>query len=201
MVSYLQGRGIDADIISKCIGLGILYESRQYRNCVFVGLNPEGKPRYVCIRGTRGRYKGEAEGSDKRYGFYLPSQNSSCPSITVTKSPIDSLSIASLRKMQGEDWAEDNYLSLGKTAPCALLQFLADHPAVDKVELCLDNDKAGILGMERIHKAIQESPELSRRVLDVKDTPPPASCGKDYNRLLQRKLAEKLGRGGGAWQL
>ena len=35
-VSYLLGRGIDADVISRCIREGILYESRQYHNCVFV---------------------------------------------------------------------------------------------------------------------------------------------------------------------
>ena len=45
VVSYLQGRGIDADIISRCIGLGILYESRRYHNCVFVGRDLGGKAR------------------------------------------------------------------------------------------------------------------------------------------------------------
>lgn len=100
MAFYLQERGIDAEIISRCIGLGILYESRRYRNCVFVGKDPEEKPRYACIRGTGNQYKGEAEGSDKRFGFCLPSQDRGCSSVTVAESPIDALSIASLRKME-----------------------------------------------------------------------------------------------------
>lgn len=72
MVSYLQGRGIDADIISRCIGLGLLYENRHYKNCVFVGRDPEGKVWYASLRGTRGEFRLDLEGSDKRYSFYLP---------------------------------------------------------------------------------------------------------------------------------
>ena len=45
MVSYLQKRGIDADIISQCIGEKILYESRRYQNCVFVGRDTGGRER------------------------------------------------------------------------------------------------------------------------------------------------------------
>lgn len=70
-----------------------------------------------------------------------------------------------------------------------------------KITLCLDNDKAGILGMEKIHRAILESPGLSGRTLDVEDNPPPVSCGKDYNSLLQKKLAGRPERGGASWQL
>ena len=53
VASYLQGRGIDADIISRCISLGILYESRRYKNCVFVGRDLKGKARYAFLRVTR----------------------------------------------------------------------------------------------------------------------------------------------------
>ncbi len=216
MVSYLQRRGIDAEIISRCIGLGILYESRKYHNCVFVGKDSEGTPRYACLRGTGSRYMGEAEGSDKHYGFFLPvqgipsqglssqgmvSQDRECVSVAVAESPIDALSIASIRKQQGECQKGEAYLSLGGTAPCALLQFLADHPSVTDISLCLDNDSAGLSGMERIRKAIQKSLELSGRKLKIQDCPPPVSCGKDYNELLQKKLAREHGRGGGTWLL
>ena len=56
-VSYLLGRGIDADVISRCIREGILYESRQYHNCVFVGKDSAGKARYACLRGIYGSFK------------------------------------------------------------------------------------------------------------------------------------------------
>jgi len=44
MLSYLQRRGIKADIISKCVSAGILYESRYNGSpvCVFVGHDNDG---------------------------------------------------------------------------------------------------------------------------------------------------------------
>lgn len=38
--SYLHGRGIDPEIINHCIKHGLLYESAQHHNCVFVGFMP-----------------------------------------------------------------------------------------------------------------------------------------------------------------
>lgn len=190
MVSYLQQRGIDADVVSHCIGRGLLYESRHHHNCVFVGRDREGKARYACLRGIYGEFKKEIDGSDKRYSFSLPAADRDSPYLAVAESPIDTLSLASLIKMQGGDWTKNHYLSLGGTAPRALLQFLQDHPAVTCISLCLDNDRAGITGMEKIREALQADPELSRRVRIIEDNPPPLSCGKDYNELLQRRVAE-----------
>ena len=190
-VSYLMGRGIDADVISRCIREGILYESRQYHNCVFVGKDGEGKARYACLRGIYGSFKKDVDGSDKRYSFSLSSAYKDSPCVAVTESPIDALSVASLLKMQGEDWTKNHYLSLGGTAPRALLTFLHDHPAVGCISLCLDNDKAGILGMEKIREAVREDAELSRRIRVIVDNPPPLVCGKDYNELLKQKIAAR----------
>ena len=44
-VSYLQRRGIDSEIISRCMKAGIFFESRNYHNCVF-GPGKPGLP--VC---------------------------------------------------------------------------------------------------------------------------------------------------------
>ena len=62
MVSYLHGRGIDYDVIDYCIQTGRLYESLPYHNCVFVGRDLKGQPRYAALRGTVGDFKGEAPG-------------------------------------------------------------------------------------------------------------------------------------------
>ena len=78
-----------------------------------------------------------------------------CPRLAVAESPIDALSLASLVKLSGGEWRDSHYLSLGGTAPRAMLQFLHDHPHVTQVSLCLDNDKAGMLGMERLEQAIR----------------------------------------------
>ena len=72
---YLLGRGVSIPVINYCIEQGILYESVPYHNCVFVGKDEQGQPKYAALRGTYqyGRpFKAEAPGSDKRYGFCIP---------------------------------------------------------------------------------------------------------------------------------
>ena len=184
MLSYLQGRGIHPDVLQACIQAGTLYESRKYQNCVFVGKDMEGRARFACLRGTRDNFRLDVEGSDKRYNFSLPASDANCPRLAVAESPIDALSLASLVKLSGGEWRDCHYLSLGGTAPRAMLQFLHDHPHVTQISLCLDNDKAGIVGMERLERAIREDPELSQRVKLIYRNPPSEEHGKDYNEFL-----------------
>lgn len=184
MVSYLQGRGIHYDLIGACIRDGTLYESRRYHNCVFVGRDIEGRARFACLRGTRDGFRIDVKGSDKRYNFSLLAADPKCPRLAVAESPIDALSLVTLVKLSGGEWRDSHYLSLGGTAPRAMIQFLHDHPHVTQVSLCLDNDKAGMVGMERLEQAIREDPELSQRVKLIYHNPPPAEHGKDYNEFL-----------------
>ena len=37
IIAYLQSRGIDRDLILDCIERGVLFESKYYHNCVFLG--------------------------------------------------------------------------------------------------------------------------------------------------------------------
>lgn len=48
--SYLRRRGIDPEIINHCIKHGLLYESAQHHNCVFVGFAGD-RPAYAMQRG------------------------------------------------------------------------------------------------------------------------------------------------------
>ena len=184
VVPYLQGRGIDPEIIAACMDAGILYESRKYQNCVFVGKDLEGKARFACLRGTRDSFRIDVESSDKRYNFCLPAADANCPRLAVAESPIDALSLATLVKRNGGDWRDSFYLSLGGTADRAMMRFLRDHPQITQVSLCLDNDGAGMKGMERMEQAIREDPELSGRVKLIYKNPPPLEYGKDYNEFL-----------------
>ena len=107
----------------------------------------------------------------------------------MAESPIDALSLATLVKLSRGEWRDSHYLSLGGTAPCAMIQFLHDHPYVTQVSLCLD--KAGLKGMELLEQAIREDLELSLRVKLIYHNPPPAEYGKDYNEFLcQAKAAQ-----------
>lgn len=51
LVSYLQHREIDTEIIEFCLKTAQIYESVYYHNAVFVGKDKEGIPRYAALRG------------------------------------------------------------------------------------------------------------------------------------------------------
>ena len=185
-VSYLHGRGIDYDLIDYCIQTGRVYESQKYHNVVFVGRDLKGQPRYAALRGTVGDFKGEADGSDKRYSFCI-AENSSANSVHLFESAIDLLSYATLLKMKGRDWRQDALLSLAGVfkqkkefvIPLALSQYLKDHPGIKTLYLHLDNDEVGREAAAGIMEGLGDK-------YTVLDRPPP--YGKDVNDLLQRKL-------------
>ena len=65
--AYLRCRGISQAVIDHCLQTGILYESLPYHNCVFVGRDAGGTPRYAALRGTYTygkQFKAESTGSD-----------------------------------------------------------------------------------------------------------------------------------------
>ncbi|MCI2035828.1 MAG: DUF3991 and toprim domain-containing protein [Oscillospiraceae bacterium] len=188
VVSYLRKRGINPEIISRCIRDGSLYESRKYHNCVFVGHDPSGKARFACVRGIHSSFKIDVEGSDKRFNFVLSSADPQSHTLFVAESPIDALSRATLNKIATSEWDKAHYLSLSGTSPLALLQYLSDHPTIDRVSLGLDNDEAGRKGMVKILAMAEENEILHRCALTA--DPPPKEYGKDYNLMLQQKLAE-----------
>jgi len=121
--------------ISLCIQQGALYESQQHHNCVFVGRDAAGTPRFACRRGTVGNFKLDVPSSSKRYSFCLPAKDETCTQVSVSEAPIDALSVATLRKygMHSEEWKDCHYLALGGTPLLALEKFLADHPQVTQV--------------------------------------------------------------------
>lgn len=149
--TYLCRRGISQPVIQKCLDDGILYESLPYHNCVFVGKDEHGTPRYAALRGTYTygkQFKAESTGSDKRYGFCVEPSGESM-TVAVFESAIDAMAAMTLA---GD--ATDKYrLSLGGIyapeggsdihPPAALEEFLARHPQVKRIEFCLDNDPPG----------------------------------------------------------
>ena len=98
VIAYLRRRGIDPEIIDFCIQSDRLYESSPHHNAVFVGFDLQGNKQYANIRGTAGDFKGEATGSDKRYSFSIPADNSR--TLHLFESAIDLLSYATLRKLE-----------------------------------------------------------------------------------------------------
>lgn len=166
---YLNGRGISSDVIRYCRRLGILYESSPYHNAVFVGMDEEKKPRYAFLRGIYEKdgkaFRIEQAGSEKNYAFCIPPSEGSVR-VAVYEACIDALAHMTL-----EEGKADKYrLSLGgisapreersaekekqgisgnkpqrkpaKNSP-ALVHFLKNHPEIEEIEICTDNDFAG----------------------------------------------------------
>ena len=190
MVSYLQRRGINTDVISRCMRLGLLYEARHNGEavCVFVGRDDENKARFACMRSLAGNLKKDVSGSDKRFSFCYPPQHPGSRQLAVFEAPIDALSHATLQKLEGWKW--DGYrLSLGGTSPVALVSFLERHPEIRRVALYMDNDLAGIVNARKIKTLLRTGPRFRRIRVNVN----PPRTGKDYNEKLQIKLQEIQG--------
>ena len=186
--NYLRSRGIDGDLIDYCLSTGRLYESLPHHNVVFVGLDRYNKPRYANLRGINSDFVGEATGSDKRFSFSIPAQNST--TLHLFESAIDLLSYATLVKRNGGYWQQDHLVSLAgvykpkenlqeSSLPLTLKRFLSEYPNIQRITLRLDNDKAG----GYMAKALVE---LLSDKYGVSVQPPP--CGKDYNDYLCMKL-------------
>ena len=187
-VNYLIRRGIEPELIYYCISTGRLYESYPHHNVVFVGLDKYNKPRYANLRGIGSDFKGEANGSDKRFSFSIPAKDSD--TVHLFESAIDLLSYATIRKQEGMAWNGDHLVSLAgvykpkenieETAlPLALKQYLADHPEIKRVCLRLDKDATGRLAANTLKALLQGQYEVSV-------CPPPV--GKDYNDCLCYRL-------------
>ena len=186
--AYLRCRGISPQVIQKCIDDGILYESLLYHNCVFVGRDTGGTPRYAALRGTYTygkQFKAESTGSDKRFGFCIaPTAESSA--LAVFEAAIDAMAEMSLAGN-----AADKYrLSLGGIyapeegrdihPPAALEEFLAQHPRVDRIEFCLDNDPPGRAAAAALARLYGERYQVAVHL-------PPIE-GFDYGDLAQAAL-------------
>ena len=169
---YLRGRGIHPAIIDFCYRNDLLYESQDYKNAVFIGYDEKHITKYAALRAAKGKYKGEASGSDKQFSFNIPAAQEDAE-LHVFEAAIDLLSYASLEYRAGRDWRKGHLLSLAgvfKTerkdvVPVALQRFLKAHPQVKILHLHLDNDEIGrgaavgiMAGLDQQHETVDEPP-------------------------------------------
>lgn len=186
--AYLRCRGISQAVIDHCLQTGILYESLPYHNCVFVGRDADGVPKYAALRGTYTygkQFKGESTGSDKRFGFCIePTAESR--TVAVFEAAIDAMAEMSL----AGDAADKYRLSLGGIyapeegrdipPPAALEEFLHRHPQVNRIEFCLDNDPPGRAAAAALARLYGEQYQVAVHL-------PPIE-GFDYGDLAQAAL-------------
>ena len=149
--AYLVNRrGIDRDIFYTFVRRGMIYESAQHHNAVFVGFDSGGVPRHAHLRGCGGSFKGNAAASDPQYSFHW---NGSSDRLYLFEAPIDLLRFLSLHK---ENWQQHSYAASCCVGDAVLFRLLADQPVIRTVVLCMDNDAAGQAANRRIAKKLEE---------------------------------------------
>lgn len=194
ILAYFSGRGISEHAVRYCLRLGILYESRPYHNAVFIGRDEDGKARYAFLRGIYDKdgksFKIEQSGSEKSYAFCIPPVGST-KRVAVYEACIDALAHLSL-----EGRADKYRLELGGISapregekrremkkPAALEHFLGQHPEIEEIEICTDNDFAGRWACEHIKKAYEKD---YRVILNL-----PQIEGEDYADVAKREKKER----------
>ena len=169
ILNYLtQERKLSPSLVNFFIAAGDIYEDAAHHNVVFVGRDADGHPRYASSRGIREKFRKDAAGAEKAFGF---AHRGTDKQLLVFEAPIDLLSFIELFP---KNWQQHNYLSLGGVSGKALRQFLSERPDVERVFLCLDADKAGEDACKRLAALLPDSVSATRI----------QPCMKDWNEVL-----------------
>ena len=169
ILNYLtQERKLSPSLVNFFIAAGDIYEDSSHHNVVFVGRDADGHPRYASSRGIQEKFRQDAAGAEKAFGF---AHRGTDKQLLVFEAPIDLLSFIELFP---KNWQQHNYLSLGGVSGKALRQFLSERPDVERVFLCLDADKAGEDACKRLAALLPDNVSVTRI----------QPCMKDWNDVL-----------------
>ena len=172
ILNYLtQERKLSPSLVNFFIAAGDIYEDSSHHNVVFVGRDADGHPRYASSRGIREKFRQDAAGAEKAFGF---AHRGTDKQLLVFEATIDLLSFIELFP---KNWQQHNYLSLGGVSGKALRQFLSERPDVERVFLCLDSDKAGEDACKRLAGLLPDTVSVTRI----------QPCMKDWNDVLAHR--------------
>ena len=148
----LRHRGIDKEVLDAFSYRGLVYESADYHNAVFVGIDREGKPRHIHKHSTaaQGSFKGNAPGSEPEYSFHWVGGGET---LFLFEAPIDMLSFISMHK---QHWKSSSYAAACGVSDKVLWKTMEGRPFIRNVCICLDNDETGQRAAQRISKALTE---------------------------------------------
>lgn len=178
--AYLVNRrGVDREVVRIFAARQMIYESEQYHNAVFVGMDPDGMPRHASLRGTgmNSTFKGNVPGSVPEYSFHW-SGTGEC--LYLFEAPIDLLSFLS---MERGDWQQYSYAACCGVADRVLFQMLRDNPSIQTVVLCLDNDEVGQAADLKIAEKLKAQGIQTQVLMPIR---------KDWNEDLVHMREEKV---------
>lgn len=169
ILNYLtKERKLSPSLVNFFIVAGDIYEDAAHHNVVFVGRDADGHPRYASSRGIHEKFRQDAAGAEKAFGF---AHRGTDKQLLVFEAPIDLLSFIELFP---KNWQQHSYLSLGGVSGKALRQFLSERSDVERVFLCLDADKAGEDACKRLAGLLPDTVSVTRI----------QPCMKDWNDVL-----------------
>ena len=169
ILNYLtQERKLSPSLVNFFIAAGDIYEDAAHHNVVFVGRDADGHPRYASSRGIREKFRQDAAGAEKAFGF---AHRGTDKQLLVFEAPIDLLSFIELFP---KNWQQHSYLALGGVSAKALQQFLSERLDMERVFLCLDADKAGEDACKRLAGLLPDTVSVTRI----------QPCMKDWNDVL-----------------
>ena len=146
----INRRGIDRNVLYAFVHKGMIYESTDYHNAVFVGFDTDGVPRHAHKRGTgsQSSYKGNIGGSLPEHSFHWTGTSEK---LYLFEAPIDMLSFISMHK---EGWQRNSYAASCGVSDHVLWQMIKKNPKINTVYLCRDNDEAGQRANKRTSDAL-----------------------------------------------
>ena len=169
ILNYLtQERKLSPSLVNFFIAAGDIYEDAAHHNVVFVGRDADGHPRYASSRGINEKFRQDAAGAEKAFGF---AHRGTDKQLLVFEAPIDLLSFIELFP---KNWQQHSYLALGGVSAKVLQQFLSERPDMERVFLCLDADKAGEDACKRLTALLPDTVSVTRI----------QPCMKDWNDVL-----------------
>lgn len=146
----INRRGIDRDVLYAFAHKGMIYESADYHNAVFVGFDKNGIARHAHKRGSgsQSTFKGNQDGGLPEYSFHW---SGTSRYLCLFEAPIDMLSFISMNK---DGWQKHSYAASCGVSDIVLWQMMKDNPHIDTVYLCRDNDEAGQKANKRTSDAL-----------------------------------------------
>ena len=172
----VEERGLSEEIVDDFIERGLIYESKQHHNAVFVGIDLNGNPKHAHMRGTgsHNQYKGNSAYSEPEYSFHY---HGTSPFLFMFEAPIDMLSFMSM--YLPDEWDQHSYVAACSVSERPLLQMIRDNPNFTCVMLALDNDEPGQKATHRILDDLKKA-GIETRILIPEH--------KDWNEDLIAKL-------------
>ncbi|WP_283606935.1 DUF3991 and toprim domain-containing protein [Faecalispora anaeroviscerum] len=194
--AYLtKTRCLDSEVVQSCMKDGLIYEDNKH-NVVFVGKDAEGQVAYAAMHTTltNSHWKGDVAGSRQGIGFMVDHNASR---LYVSEAPIDALSIICLRKQQGHNIKDSNYMATCSTNKYEALYYrLRTNPHIKDVILAYDNDEAGQKASRKIFQTLKkEFPEIKISCLKINGKDPNEHlCQKNCPKNPKKKIAQEVER-------